>query len=208
MKPQTLSKFKVGATKDGKILACQREFHVNTGANPGGGVGGEGGGGRSELYLHVVPNWKEIGFLYRTNSMLTGPSRSNYQQEFKWAWEQMMDEMAEAVGMDPMKFRLLNIQKPGTKIAIGQGGPTIVPMPETENGFLTYDCYAVVEILEEGVEGRLDGTSGIQCQAETPEDSSAGSDWRCPSTTPAAWATRKASLASIGSCPGSRRRRR
>ncbi len=148
VKPQTLCKFKVGATKDGKILGCRREFHVNTGA--GAGVGGEGGGGRSELYLHVVPNWEEIGFMYRTNSMLTGPSRSNYQQEFKWAWEQMMDEMAEAVGMDPMKFRLLNIQKPGTKIAIGQGGPTIVPMPETENGFLTYDCYAVVEILEEG----------------------------------------------------------
>ena len=45
----------------------------------------------------MVPNWEEIGFLYRTNSMRTGPSRSNSQQEFKWAWEQMMDEMAEAV---------------------------------------------------------------------------------------------------------------
>ena len=153
VKPQTLCKFKVGATKDGKILGCRREFHVNTGANPqaaGQISGGEGGGGRSELYLHVVPNWEEVGFMYRTNSMWTGPSRSNYQQEFKWAWEQMMDEMAEALKMDPMKFRLLNLQKPGTKIAIGQGGPTIVPMPETENGFLTYDDYAVVEILEEG----------------------------------------------------------
>ena len=149
VKPQTLCKFKIGATKDGRILACRREFHVNMGANPGGGVQ-EGGGGRSEIYLHVVPNWEEVGFLYRTNSLRTGSSRSNYQQEFKWAWEQMMDEMAEAVGMDPMKFRLLNIQKPGTKIAIGQGGPTIVPMPETENGFLTYDDYAVVEILQEG----------------------------------------------------------
>ena len=69
-------------------------------------------------------------------TMRTGASRSNSQQEFKWAWEQMMDEMAEAVGMDPVKFRLLNVQKPGTKVAIGQGGPTIVPMPETENGFL------------------------------------------------------------------------
>ena len=92
------------------------------------------GGGRSELYLHVVPNWREIGFLYRTNSIVTGSSRSNFQQEFKWAWEQMMDEMAEAVGMDPVQFRLLNVQKPGTKVALKQGGPTIIPMPETENG--------------------------------------------------------------------------
>ena len=31
VKPQNLTKFKVGATKDGKIVACAREFHVNTG---------------------------------------------------------------------------------------------------------------------------------------------------------------------------------
>jgi CO/xanthine dehydrogenase Mo-binding subunit len=148
IKPQTFSKFKVGATKDGKITACQREFHVSMGANRGGIQ--EGGGGRSELYLHVVPNWREIGILYRTNAIVMGSSRSNFQQEFKWAWEQMMDEMAEAVGMDPVKFRLLNVQKPGTKVALRQGGPTVVPMPETENGELHYDSYASVEVLEEG----------------------------------------------------------
>ena len=148
IKPQTLSKFKVGATKDGKITVCQREFHVSMGANQGGVQ--EGGGGRSELYLHVVPNWREIGVLYRTNAIVMGSSRSNYQQEFKWAWEQMMDEMAEAVGVDPVQFRLMNVQKPGTKVALKQGGPTIVPMPETENGFLHYDSYASVEVLQEG----------------------------------------------------------
>lgn len=151
IKPANIIKFKVGASKDGKITACQREFHVNSGAKiPGISANDAGGGGRAELYLHVVPNWREIGFLYRTNTMTMGPSRSNYQQEFKWAWEQMMDEMAEAVGMDPVQFRLLNVQKPGTKVGLKQGGPTIVPMPETENGFLHYDCYASVEVLQEG----------------------------------------------------------
>jgi len=148
IKPQTLSKFKVGATKDGKITVCQREFHVSMGANQGGVQ--EGGGGRSELYLHVVPNWREIGVLYRTNVIVMGSSRSNFQQEFKWAWEQMMDEMAEAVGKDPVQFRLMNVQKPGTKVGLKQGGPTIVEMPETENGFLHYDSYASVEVLQEG----------------------------------------------------------
>ena len=89
-----------------------------------------------------------------------GPSRSNYQQEFKWAWEQMMDEMAEAVGMDPVQFRLLNVQKPGTKVALKQGGPTIVPMPETENGVLHYDCYARLRSRRRGRK-RLDGRKGI-----------------------------------------------
>jgi xanthine dehydrogenase YagR molybdenum-binding subunit len=156
VKPANLTKFKVGATKEGKIIACQREFHVNTGANtanpgsPAAAPNSAGGGGRSELYLHVIPNWKEIGFLYRTNSITTGASRSNSQQEFKWAWEQMMDEMAEAVGMDPVQFRLLNVQKPGTKVALIQGGPTVHDMPEIENGTLTYDSYASVEVLQEG----------------------------------------------------------
>ena len=156
VKPANLTKFKVGATKDGKIIACQREFHVNTGANtanpgsPAAAPNSAGGGGRSELYLHVIPNWKEIGFLYRTNSITTGASRSNSQQEFKWAWEQMMDEMAEAVGMDPVQFRLLNVQKPGTKVALIQGGPTVHDMPEIDNGTLTYDSYASVEVLQEG----------------------------------------------------------
>jgi CO/xanthine dehydrogenase Mo-binding subunit len=146
VKAENLTKFKVGATKDGKIIACQREFHI------AGGQGNSAGeaGGRSELYLHVVPNWKDSGFTYTTNSMEIGPSRSNSQQEYKWAWEQMIDEMAEACGMDPLKFRLQNVQKPGTKVTIQSGGPTMVKMPETENGYLTYDSYAVEEVLAEG----------------------------------------------------------
>ena len=149
IKPQNLTKFKVGAMKDGRIIAITREFHVNTGSNPENSSG-VGGGGRSELYLHTCPNWREIGYLYRTNTSRTGSSRSNAQQEFKWSWEQMMDEMAEALNMDPVQFRLLNTPHPGTKIAIGQGGPTITPMPEMENGLLTYDCYAGPEVLQEG----------------------------------------------------------
>jgi xanthine dehydrogenase YagR molybdenum-binding subunit len=155
VKPENIQTFKVGAKKDGRITACQRTFHVNSGANTAGelrgGGGGERGGGRSELYLHVIPNWKEIGFNYRTNSMTTGPSRSNMQQEFKFGWEQMMDEMAEAVGMDPVQFRLLNVQKPGTRVSHAQGGPTVSPMPESLNETLVYDSYASVEVLEEGV---------------------------------------------------------
>ena len=148
VKPESLTKFKVGANRDGKITVCQREVHIATGAQTGGGGGR--GGGRSELYLHIVPNWREVSYNYATNSQLIGPSRSNAQQEFKFAWESMIDEMAEAVGMDPVEFRLLNIQKPGTKITHESGGPTVTPMPESENETLTYDSYASAEVLQEG----------------------------------------------------------
>ena len=150
VKPQNITLFKVGAKKDGHITAVHRTFHVNIGVNdtPGGGQGQ--GGGRAELYNHVIPNWKETGFMYRTNTMMTGPSRSNMQQEFKWGWEQMMDEMAEAIGMDPVQFRLLNVQHPGTVLSHEQGGVTVTPMPESLNGTLKYDSYAVEEVLAEG----------------------------------------------------------
>jgi CO/xanthine dehydrogenase Mo-binding subunit len=97
-----------------------------------------------------VPNWKETGYNYTTNSPRQGACRSNMQQEFKWSWEQMMDEMAEAIGMDPVKFRLLNVQHPGTKVSHAQGGPTVTPMPESVNETLTYDSYAVEEVCAEG----------------------------------------------------------
>jgi len=156
IKAQNLTSFKVGATKDGKIVACHRTFRVNTGANEANPnaqtayANSAGGGGRSELYMHTFPNWREEGYLYRTNSLLVGASRSNSQQEFKWSWEQMMDEMAEACKVDPAKFRLMNLQGPGTKVALIQGGPTVHTMPEMENGTLMYDCYAGKECVEEG----------------------------------------------------------
>ena len=146
VKPETITRFKVGATKEGKIIACQREYFMASGATNTRSAGG----GRSELYLHIVPNWKEIGHNYMTNSQIIGASRSNEQQEFKFAWESMMDEMAEAMGMDPVQFRLLNIQKPGTRVSYEAGGPTMTPMPEGEKDTLTYDSYASLEVLQEG----------------------------------------------------------
>jgi CO/xanthine dehydrogenase Mo-binding subunit len=158
VKPENIVKFKVGAKRDGKITACQRTFYQAY----GDGVSA-GGGGRSELYLHVVPNWKETGYNYTTNSPRQGACRSNMQQEFKWSWEQMMDEMAEAIGMDPIKFRLLNVQHPGTRVSLGQGGPTVTPMPETTRGELTYDSYAVEEVCAEGIKA-----IGWEQRSQTP----------------------------------------
>jgi xanthine dehydrogenase molybdenum-binding subunit len=145
VKPENIVKFKVGAKRDGKITACQRTFYQAY----GDGSSAQGGG-RSELYLHVIPNWKETGYNYTTNSPRQGACRSNMQQEFKWSWEQMMDEMAEAIDMDPVKFRLLNVQHPGTVVTHAQGGPTVTPMPESLNESLTYDSYAVEEVCAEG----------------------------------------------------------
>ena len=104
----------------GRSSLCQREFHVNTARCQSQGQAGaptepEAEDGRRSTCT-CVRTGERPGYLYRTNSLRMGSSRSNSQQEFKWSWEQMMDEMAEALNMDPVKFRLLNLQKPGTKV--------------------------------------------------------------------------------------------
>src|ERR1041384_2359004 len=62
----------------------------------------------------------------------------------------MLDEMADAGGAAAVKFRRLNVQHPGTVLTHAHGGVTVTPMPESLNGTLKYDSYAVVEVLEEG----------------------------------------------------------
>ena len=102
--------------------------------------------------------------------LLTGPSRSNSQQEFKWAWEQMMDEMAEAVRNGPGEISPAESPEARDQGCSRPGRSDARSMPETENGFLTYDCYAGTEVLEEGAKA-IGWESGIQCPAATPEDS-------------------------------------
>jgi len=153
VKPENITKFKVGARKrDGQIVALviEQDFAVGDTDGGGGGAGGLGGM-RSHLLLYgsTIPNVRGVVNTYKTNSMVTGPSRSNGQQERKWAWENLMDEMAEAVGMEPIAFRSLHMSKPGTKLP--RNSPLMRPMPEHTNGQFAYsDSFASVEVLQEG----------------------------------------------------------
>jgi CO/xanthine dehydrogenase Mo-binding subunit len=150
VKPENITKFKVGVKKDGHIVALLHETYFAAGHTEGAGMAGLGGT-RSHLMLYgsTIPNWKSIGFNYKTSTMLTGASRSNQQQERKWSWENMMDEMAEVVGMDPIEFRLLHVARPGTKLAKGWG-KIGVPIEAADGQFFYSDSFASVEVLREG----------------------------------------------------------
>ena len=135
IKPETITRFKVGAKKDGRIVALEHEVHVSVGDLASGGHASSPGNAANqfELYTSTVPHWRTTWSAYRTNAPRPGPSRSYYQQETKWSWESMMDEMAEAVGKDPVEFRLMHITRP--KI-----GDTRYP----------YDSFPSSEVLLEG----------------------------------------------------------
>jgi xanthine dehydrogenase molybdenum-binding subunit len=144
----------VGTKKDGRIVALLHELSISVGASDGPGqqAAGEIAKNNQQLYTCNVPHWKSACYSYKTNAMNTNPVRSYTQQEVKWAWENMMDEMGEAVGMDPLQFRLMHISRPGMKLSPARDwhATDLGKRLELENGALTYDSFASVEVLEEG----------------------------------------------------------
>ena len=152
IKPELVTKFKIGAGKDGRIVALTHEVYISCGSE--GGAPATSGSSRNQtmLYTSGVPHWKSTWYSYKTNALGSGAVRSSTQQEVKWAWENMIDEMAEAVGLDPIQFRMLHIPKPGTKLSPAKDwdADEVGSKFEMENGALTYDSYASIEVLEEG----------------------------------------------------------
>src|SRR5438552_3614950 len=139
IKPENLTRFKVGLKKDGRITALVHEVWLSA-----GDIEVVWGGGNSadatELYTSGIPNWKSIWFNYKTNAIRLGCTRSCGQQEAKWAWESFMDEMAETLGLDPIQFRLMHCAKPGPVNLAGL----------EEQPLAKYDSLASVEVLQEG----------------------------------------------------------
>ncbi len=135
IKPETITKFRVGAKKDGRITAIDHEVYVSAGDLEFGGHASNPGSATNqmELYTSTVPHWRSIWCAYKTNAPRPGPSRSYYQQETKWSWESMMDEMAETLALDPVQFRLMHITRPAP-------GDARYP----------YDSFPSVEVLREG----------------------------------------------------------
>jgi xanthine dehydrogenase YagR molybdenum-binding subunit len=138
IKPENITKFKVGA-KNGRITALIHEVHLSNGDSEtvwGGGNSADA----TELYTFGIPNWKSIWFDYKTNAIRLGCTRSCGQQEAKWAWESLMDEMADLLGVDPVRFRIEHMAKPGPANLTGLEGRELA----------VYDSFASLEVLEQG----------------------------------------------------------
>jgi CO/xanthine dehydrogenase Mo-binding subunit len=151
-KPETFSKFKVGLTKDGRIHAFRHELHLIAGVMdvPPQQVMNESAKDSMFLYTARVPHWEQISYAYKSNTPAVGCARSCTQQELKWGFENLMDELAEVAGLDPVEFRLRNVARPGDRLDPALDWHTEMKKPEAENGALTFDSFASIEVLEEG----------------------------------------------------------
>ena len=102
---------KAGAKKDGSLTALQVRTFVDNGYWPFGGLGQNIGFAICtrpiDLY-HRCPNVDWEVFVVRTNRPSTGPYRGRADAESHFPIESVMDELAQAVNMDPVEFRLKN----------------------------------------------------------------------------------------------------
>ena len=108
-----------GVKKDGAMTAHHVRFIVNCGAyaafKPGGAIFGPD----QAAGAYRVPNTRiESAHVY-TNTVPGGYMRGPGESQAVFALESHIDELARAVGMDPIEFRLKNLVDEGDETAFG-----------------------------------------------------------------------------------------
>ena len=102
---------KAGAKKDGSLTAFKVRTYLDNGYSVLGGLGekiGEAIVTRPMDLYHQCPNVHWEIFVAKTNHPNTGPYRGRADAESHFPIESVVDELAHAVGVDPIEFRLRN----------------------------------------------------------------------------------------------------
>ena len=120
--PGSYIKVKMGATKEGKIVAAQAYLAYEAGAYPGSPVGA---GALCIFAPYNIPDVLIDGLDIVVNKPKTAAYRAPGATNAAFASETVIDELAERLGMDPLEFRLLNAAKKGTRRADGISYPRI-----------------------------------------------------------------------------------
>jgi CO/xanthine dehydrogenase Mo-binding subunit len=116
------STVKIGATRDGKIVAAHGIFYLQAGALPGSPIRGAAG---CSFAPYDIPHILSQGFDVCSNRSKVAAYRAPGAPIGAYAVECVLDEVASAQKMDPLEFRLKNAAKEGTKAAHGPVFPRI-----------------------------------------------------------------------------------
>jgi len=107
---------KIGATRDGRITACEAEMYYQAGAFPGSPVGPAT---MTAFACYDVGNVHVTGYDVVSNRPKVAAYRAPGAQIIGFAVESTIDLVAREIGIDPIEFRLKNAAKEGTKAAYG-----------------------------------------------------------------------------------------
>ncbi len=140
-------RIRAGVKKDGTITALGMDCWNNTGAYGGHGLTVVSCAGSKVLPLYRCENIHFDGKVLYTNLPVCGAYRGFGATQAFFAMESVVDQMAEAIGMDPLAFRQLN------HIRSGEGSPVFAALGEGKEGVpMTVGSNSLPECLVQGAE--------------------------------------------------------
>src|SRR6266545_4055699 len=107
-RPETDIKLKLGMRKDGRITAVECECFQRGGALSGYGIVTILYSGSMLYAIYDLHNVKYIGRRVLTNTPPCGAFRGHGTVDIRFAFENLLDEMASDLGLDPMAVRRAN----------------------------------------------------------------------------------------------------
>jgi CO/xanthine dehydrogenase Mo-binding subunit len=114
--PGSYIKVKMGATREGKIVAGQAHLAFEAGCAPGSAVGAAAD---CVFAPYDIPNVLVDGYDVVVNKTKTAAYRAPGATNAEFASETVVDELAEKLGIDPIELRLMNAAREGTRKADG-----------------------------------------------------------------------------------------
>lgn len=120
--PGAFVRIKLGAKRDGTLTAGEAWLAYDAGAFPGGMIGP---GCMCVFSCYNLPHAKVDGFDVCMNKPKTAAYRAPGATQAAFACEQVIDELAEKLGLDKIEFRLKNAAVEGTRRVDGPVYPRI-----------------------------------------------------------------------------------
>jgi CO/xanthine dehydrogenase Mo-binding subunit len=118
-------KYKIGVDAQGNLLAMQVEYYFGGGASNEYGVNITRAAGYSCTGPYDCPNVKGDSLCVYTNTQIGSAMRGFGMPEIHWGLEQIMDRLAQKIGMDPVEFRKRNCVRTGDVILTSMKMPNI-----------------------------------------------------------------------------------
>lgn len=117
--PQKIT-WRAGAQKDGTLTALEMKIIEDTGAYGTHGLTVCTVSGLRGLSTYRCPNMTLEAKIAYTNKPVPGAFRGYGGPQALWALETLMDELAQAIGIDPVEFRLKNAIRVGDSLALAK----------------------------------------------------------------------------------------
>ncbi|MFQ5489352.1 MAG: molybdopterin-dependent oxidoreductase [Phycisphaerae bacterium] len=108
-------KFKLGLDRNGKIKAFQSEIYLDGGAYSSFGVATAYYAGSMITTLYHIPNYKYDGYRIMTNKPACGAMRGHGVPQPRFAFECLLNMMADDLGIDPIEIRRRNAMTAQTR---------------------------------------------------------------------------------------------